>query len=214
MQVMTGVAQPVDYPKVLTRLLTTPPATLATYDAASGQSILFDDLSTANTTETRDDRGITALLDAVDMLTTRLGADRDKWRWGALHTLRHNALVSLWTQLSIPPPNDTVFPLGYPRHGDLSTVDVGNYGTRPGDYSMMGFSYGSGPVQRFVADMKPGGPVITNALPGGNVWDNGSPHFKDDDELWRRNKTHRVWIMRPDVVSDAKERITYSSKKK
>lgn len=213
MQVLSGVAQPVRYQRTLLRLLTTPPAMLATFDPATGQSALFDDLGTANVTETRDERGLTALLDAVDMLTARLGGDRDKWRWGKLHALRHGALVSLWSQLSIPAPDDRVFPLGYPRHGDLSTVDVGNYGTRPGDYATIGFSYGSGPTQRFVADMAPGGPIITNALPGGNVWNNDSPHFKDDDELWRRNKTRRVWILRPDVVLDAKERITYRPKK-
>jgi len=211
MKVFAGSATPVDYDRALARLLVEKPTSLATYDMATGQSALFDDLSTPNVTETRDQLGITALLDAVDMLTARLGADRDKWRWGTLHTLRHGALVSLWTQLSIPPPNDPVFPLGYPRHGDRSTVDVANWGVRQSSLMTASFSYGSGPTQRFVADMDPAGPVIRNALPGGNVWDNASPHFKDDDELWRRNQTHRVWILRADVVKDAKERFTYRS---
>ena len=44
---------------------------------------------------------------------------------------------------------------------------------------------------------------------GGEVWDDSSPYFRDDAELWRRNKTRSVWIARTDVVKDAKERIAY-----
>lgn len=214
MQMLAGAPQPVDYARALVRLLTTPPAMLSTYDAATGDSALFDDVSTPAVRETRDQLGLTALLDAVDMLGKRLGSDRDGWRWGALHTLRHGALVSLWSQLSIPPPNDPTFPNGYPRHGDVSTVDVANFGTRPGDYANVGFSYGSGPTQRFVVDMDPAGPKARNALPGGNVWDTASPWFKNDDELWRRNQNHPVWLARKDVVVDAKERFTYVPKRK
>lgn len=213
MKILSGVPQPVSYPRAMWWLLTTPPTQLGTYDMAIGDSALFDDISTP-AVETRDERGITALLDAVDMLKARLGADRNLWRWGKLHTLRHDALVSLWSALSIPPPNDPVFPLGYPRHGDLSTIDVANFGTRPGDYTMMSFNYGSGPTQRFVVDMDPTGPKARNALPGGNVWDTASPYFKNDDELWRRNQNHPVWLARKDVIMDAKERITYVPRKK
>jgi penicillin amidase len=213
MKVLAGTPQPVTYPRALWYILTTTPSTLATFDATSGQSALFDDVSTP-AKETRDQQGITALLDAVDMIQKRLGADRNAWRWGALHTLRHDALVSLWSQLSIPPANDLVFPLGYPRHGDISCVDVANFGTRPADYSAMGFNYGSGPTQRFVIEMDPAGPKARNALPGGNVWDTASPYFKNDDELWRRNQNRPVWLARKDVIMDAKERITYVPRKK
>jgi penicillin amidase len=213
MKILAGTPQPVTYPRALWWLLTTPPAMLGTYDMAVGDSALFDDISTP-AVETRDERGITSLLDAVDMIGARLGGDRNQWRWGKLHTLRHDALVSLWSALSIPPPNDPVFPIGYPRHGDISTIDVANFGTRPGDFSMMPFNYGSGPTQRFVIEMDPAGVKARNALPGGNVWDTASPYFKNDDELWRRNQNHPVWLARKDVIMDAKERITYVPRKK
>lgn len=214
MTVLAGAPTPISYPSALWYLLTATPSTLATYDAATGQSALFDDITTPATVETRDQRGIQALLDALDMIGARLGPDRNAWRWGALHTLRHDALVSLWSALSIPPPNDPVFPTGYPRHGDISTIDVANYGTRPADYSKMGFNYGSGPTQRFVIEMDPAGPKARNVLPGGEVWDTASPYFKNDDELWRRNQNRPVWLARKDVIMDAKERITYVPRKK
>jgi penicillin amidase len=192
----------------LTFLMTAPKNKLQTLDVGTNESILFDDINTPEQ-ETRDERAVRALLDAVDFLTTKMGGDRSKWRWGAVHTLRFTSLVSLWTSLSIPAGGDATFPNGFPRHGDLFGVDASNYGSHPGKLADVSFSYGSGPVQRFVADVATPAPTVKNALPGGEVWDTASPHFKDDAELWRRNKTRSVWMLRADVVKDAKERIAY-----
>lgn len=46
----------------------------------------WDDASTANATETRDDIVRAALQDSIAQLTRLLGGDREAWRWGALHT--------------------------------------------------------------------------------------------------------------------------------
>ncbi|CAN5818595.1 penicillin acylase family protein [soil metagenome] len=201
-------AKPYSVPAALTFLLTAPKNKIGTLDIATNESIVFDDLSTPQT-ETRDERAVRSLLDAVDYLTTKLSGDRNKWRWGSVHALRFTSLVSLWSSLSIPAGGDPVFPIGFPRHGDLFGVDAANYGSHPGKLADVSFTYGSGPVQRFVADVAAPAPVVKNVLPGGEVWDTASPHFKDDAELWRRNKSRPVWIVRSDVVKDAKERIAY-----
>jgi penicillin amidase len=196
------------YPRTLAYLMTTPAAQLATYDATAKESALFDDVSTAPK-ETMEQQVLLAIFDAVSFLQTRMGPDRDGWRWGKEHTIRFSALVPLWAQLSIPTTGDATFPKGFPRHGDNQTVDPANYGTRPGKLDGLRFGYGRGPVQRFVGEMTKDGPVVKNVLPGGNVWSNEHPNFKDDAERWRRNQNRPFWFWRADVVKDAKERITY-----
>ena len=97
-----GVPFPQDDRQMLFSLLLADPKTLKTYDETLGDSILFDDLTTTDVVETRDDRILVSLLDALDFLSTRLGADRNGWQWGRLHTIRFEALISLWSTLSIP----------------------------------------------------------------------------------------------------------------
>jgi penicillin G amidase len=201
---------PYDTKILLTYLMTAVPASLATYDAATGDSILFDDLTTPDVVETRDERAVTSLLDAVDYLNTNLGKNTDQWLWGVLHTLRFQSLVSLWDSLSIPPVGDLTFPNGFPRHGDGFNIDVGQPDSEPVNLSDATFTYGEGPTQRFVIDLDPAGPVPFNVLPGGEIWDNASPHFADEAELWRRNENHPLWFQQADVLANAEERDSYA----
>lgn len=199
-----------EVPKMLAYIWTAAdPTKLATYDAATGESALFDNMTTTATVETSNQLAVTALLDALDYLNGKYGSDRSKWRWGVPHTLTFGALVPLWGTLSIPQSGNAQFPTGFPRHGDLHTIDVANFGSHPSALANLDFTYGSGPTQRFVADVQTPAPVSKNALPGGEVWDNTSPHFADEAERWRRNQNRPVWIQRADVIADAKERIAY-----
>jgi penicillin amidase len=209
---LTAIGQggPFDAKIALTYLMTATPSSLATYDAASGDSVLFDDVTTATVTETRDERAVTSLLDAVDFLNGKLGTDRTQWRWGALHTLRFGSLVSLWEALSIPPVGDAKFPNGFPRHGDGFNIDVAEPDSLPFNLADATFTYSQGPTQRFVIDMDPAGPTPRNVLPGGEIWDNASPHFADEAELWRRNQNHPLWVTHDDVAANAEERDSYA----
>jgi penicillin amidase len=194
---------------VLTYLLTADPRSLATFDTTTHDSALFDDLTTPNVTETRDEDQVTSLLDAIDFLGMQLGSDRNQWRWGKLHTLRFDSLVSLWQALSIPPVGDPQWPNGFPRHGDGFNIDVGEPDAIPVNLADATFTYSQGPTQRFVIDMDPSGPVARNVLPGGEIWDNQSPHFRDEAELWRRNENHPLPFAHDDVLAAAESRTQY-----
>ncbi len=207
---LAGAPVPLEVPRVLTWIMTAPKTDIGTLDQATQESILFDDLKTKSLKETKNQLAITALLDAVDVLVKKLGTDRSKWRWGALHAIRFSSIVGLWNNFSNPTADNPTFPLGFPRHGELHTIDVANYGSHPGKLDDVNFTYGSGPTQRLVVDMDPKGPVARNVLPGGEVWDPADPHFKDQAEMWRRNQNHPVWMARADVIKDAKERIVYA----
>src|SRR6185312_11186193 len=120
------------------------------------------------------------------------------------------SLVPFWGWMSIPPTTDPTFAGGFPRHGEAWTVDVGD----PGDWldpKALAFPYTNGPVQRLVVDLDPqAGALAKNALPGGEVWDDKSPHFRDEAELWRRNQNHPVATAHADVVNGADEHLVYS----
>jgi penicillin amidase len=197
-----------DKAKAFIRLLKGDPAQLATFDAATGDSSLWDDLETP-AVESRRERMVRALLDALTTLEQSAGPDLATYRWGAQHTVRFTALISLFGSLSIPPVGDEVFPNGFPRHGDSFSVDSSDFGF-VGLSGVPDFAYVHGPSQRFVIDMDPSGPKAFNALPGGVIWDANSPHFRDEAEFWRRNQAHPVPFLLADVVA-AKESRTVAT---
>ena len=192
------------YVPAILHLLESEPASLATYDATTLDSVLWDDLATPET-ETRQERMMTALLDALVWLDEQVGP-MDGWRWGEHHIIRFAGPNSIPWDLAIPRGVDEVFPEGFPRHGDMYNVDASNFdATRSVDGSIS-FRYFSGPTQRFVIEMDPEGVKSRNALPGGAVWDRQSPHYADEAELWRKNETHDVPFFLPEVIEASETR--------
>ena len=191
------------------------PETMATYRTAYAgvtdyaDTVLWDDLGTA-AVETRDERIVRAVIAGYAFLTAELGADRDQWRWGRLHTVRFEQVVPALDgvgQVSVPPDNDATYPDGFPRHGDLGAVDPGNYGI----YAPTSFGFGSGASQRLVVEMTPDGPRAFNAIPGGQAEDPDSTHHADEAELWRTNRQPQVYFTRADVEAHAVKRLKVSS---
>ncbi len=186
--------------KGIVRILEKPEA-LATADA-TGESILWDDMTTPDVVETRDQQIVLSLLQGLDGIVAKLGDDPGKWRWGAMHTITFTSMVpGTESDLSIPDkskgyPND-----GFPRHGDWQNVDRSDPGLNNFD-----FTYDSGPAQRFVASLEKSAPVVRNALPGGNVWRPDDKFFDNEVELWRRNKNAPIAFMPGEVAGKALER--------
>jgi len=168
--------------KLLAQLLTAPD-TLKTKEHA------FDDLRTAEI-ETKKITTARAVLDALGWVVGAQGADPAAWRWGTAHTLQ--------PQFFLPIESLALKKVG--RHGGDGTVDVASHGIEDDDYS-----YGSGASIRFVAEMVPGkGPVARNVIPGGQVFDPGSPHFTDLYDLYVQNKTVDLAFTIEDVVTRGK----------
>ena len=49
----------------------------------------FDDISTTDKIETRDDLFLLAALDALDVLKEKMGSTLDNWEWGKIHTIEY-----------------------------------------------------------------------------------------------------------------------------
>ncbi len=192
--------------KAYLRMVTATPSDLATYDASTGQSALWDDMSTPNVVETPDERMLIAMLTAAADVQKALGSDRNGWRWGKLHTITLPAWFPSW-QVAIPAAKDPHFSKGFPRHGGLYTVDVANFATLRDLTQELSFTYAFGPATRFVVELDPAGPKARQAIPGGATQAPG-PHFADDMENWRRNKNHPIPFSKADVAADSAAKDT------
>ncbi len=192
--------------RLLIRMLEAPD-TMSTYDAGSGESILWDDLTTG-AVETRDQVFVAAMDEALAWLASASGfgsASPDDWRWGLIHRVTFDRLSGL-SSLSIPDPSDPEFGgKGFPRHGDNHAVDVANGGMT--DYN---FNYGGGPSQRIVVDMTPGKMRVYNQIPGGVSGDPDSVHYDDQAlELWSQNRYAETWYREKDVAGHADTRTVF-----
>ncbi len=189
--------------KTLLRILEKP-APLATADA-SGESVLWDDLSTPEI-ETKDQQLLRSLLEGLDWIVKTYGANPDKWRWGSAHGIRFTSLLTgTEGQLSIPSFDSPYPDARFPRHGDEQVLDRSDYGLGRAGKSFS-FTYSSGPAQRFVANMTSPAPEVRNALPGGNVWRPDDPFYSNESELWRKNANAPVVFTPGQVVAAAVER--------
>ena len=164
----------------------------------TGDPVLFDDLGTPGVVESRQQIAAVALLEALEKVADKLGDEPDGWRWGKIHTLRTEFFAPV-PSLSLPPGGDKDYPAGFPRHGGDGTVDVANHGMDDDSYS-----FGSGAAIRFTCELDPGkGPRARNILPGGQIFQPGSPHFRDQMELWRKNQTRDLPFNTAEVVTEA-----------
>lgn len=181
----------------------TRPAVLKTgLSKDTGDSILFDDMTTPQLVESKRFIAAKALLAALAALADRLGPDATAWRWGQVHTLSLDFLAPMAT-LRIPLASDPRYGNGFPRHGGIESVDAAGGGRSTTD-----FTYHNGPGIRFVCELDPvKGPIARNVLPGGEVFDPASPHYRDQMELWRRNQTFPLAYQDADVVTSARKEI-------
>lgn len=182
--------------KLLVQAVVDPTKLASGISSTTGDAVVFDDLATADV-ESKRQIAASALVAALDALATRLGDDATKWRWGDVHTLALEFLSPV-DALRVPLKTDPKYPNGFPRHGANGTVDVANFGLSTSD-----FTYSEGPAIRFVCEVTPTGPKARNALPGGEVFDPASPHYADQMELWRKNKTFDLAFQAADVVASA-----------
>ena len=182
-------------PKLLVKACVHPDQLATGIAKATGDPVLFDDMRTGPI-ESRRQIAAQAAVNALESLTKKLGNDLAKWRWGTLHTLALDFLVPM-AALRIPLATDPKYPTGFPRHGAPETVD-------PGGGLGFGYAYNHGPGIRFVCELDPvKGPIARNVLPGGEQFDPGSPHYRDQMELWRKNKTFDLAFQDADVIKSA-----------
>jgi penicillin G amidase len=153
---------------------------------ASGINFFNVNPPTASAEDRRDIVILTSLANALERLAgpafqSAFGGstDQNDYRWGKLHriVLDH----PLGGPFNVPPafgalPNPLGDTLpGFPTDGGFGVVDASNHDPRA--QSATGFTYGSGPANRFVAEA--GGPRVraASSWPGGTSGIPGTPFY-------------------------------------
>jgi acyl-homoserine lactone acylase PvdQ len=211
------------------------PAGLASYSAATEESVFWDDAGTP-AVETSEEMILGALADALEALRAppdatdpALGGfgttDMDAWLWGLRHQVE---LVSLLVSFAPDTPGiellgasiDTnTLPLAegldapdpraelshFPRPSDHFAVDAANPSYDP----EASYRYRTGPVMRMVIRLGEDGIDGVNIIPGGQSADASSEHFADQAALWLGNETLPFRYELEDVVAGATGREVY-----
>ncbi len=144
--------------------------------ATTGQPIICDDIAIAG-----DDSCtkviLVSLVDAMTHLEQTFGtATMTAWDWGKLHRLKINPLFPN-SALSLPAGSEP----GFQKSGDMFVINRSDTSWSGLDFSQSA----DGPAQRFLAVARKdafGTPLTIKvkwALPGGVIYDPGSPHYRD-----------------------------------
>jgi penicillin G amidase len=109
--------------------------------------------------------------------------DQDDYRWGLLHRITFDAaLGEPWTIPAVA------------TDGGFSTVDAASHNVRADAANE--FTFGSGPVRRFVAQPVHGAMRAGSSLPGGTSETLGSPYYRNLLARWLTNETYPLRLSR------------------
>ena len=151
----------------------------------------FDDINTPER-EDLNDQLEKSLVETSAFLESSLGNDRSKWRWGALHR------ASIEHPLGKVKPLDLLFNLGpFEIGGHFSTV--WQSAVMPGmDFNLNGWTVS----HRHIYDLEDWDRSLASVVPGqsGMI---GSPHYKDQMEMWLNVQHHPLYFSSEKVKSEA-----------
>ena len=150
-------------------------------DSLGSGEMLWDDVSTPNAVETRDEILVRAIQAASAALAS-LGAP-DEWRWGRVHTL---SLRSIFDSFGVPTYNTDP----YAAPGGQYTVNVASPSNRtlPTPPEPIDFAFTHGASVRFVVEARPDGLSMSYELPGGNDLHRESPFYNNLLPKWLANE--------------------------
>nr|WP_173086412.1 penicillin acylase family protein [Phytohabitans rumicis] len=181
---------------------------LETYDQRHGVGVSGVDFfavpGISDPADRRDLLVLRSLAGALDLLAgppfaAAFGGstDQDDYRWGRLHRVTFDAVLGPpWT---IPATGGPLPGLpGLPTDGGFGTVDVANHGVRADAAGE--FTFGGGPVRRFVAQPARGVMRAESSLPGGTSEWLGSPYYQNLLPRWLTNETYPVRLDRADLA--------------
>jgi penicillin amidase len=147
-------------------------------------NLWWDDPTTANQKETRDEVLRTAFVDAYKSLAARLGTDYRSWKWGAIHTATFvsNPLGASGISLIESLVNNGPVPVsgGSPTINSTAWSATDPYATR------------SIPSMRMIIDLSD----WNNALWIQSTGQSGhptSPHYRDMTDRWRTIQYDPMW---------------------
>ncbi|UNX55454.1 penicillin acylase family protein [Georgenia sp. TF02-10] len=161
----------------------------------------WDDRTTVNVVEGRDEILRQAMVTARQQLTNTLGKDPAGWQWGQLHQFRAEHLV-LGGEGVPGPVRRLVNPAPLPVPGGSSVVNATGYDAAARDAGdRVSFTVTSGPSVRLVADLADLD-ASTWVLSSGTSGHPGSRHYTDQIRSWAEGETY-PWPFTREAVEEA-----------
>lgn len=159
----------VDRANMLSRALGKPETLL-------GGESFWDDVSTKDKVETRDEILVKAMGEAAKTLGA-LGAGKDEWRWGRVHSL---TLRSIFDNFGVDSYNFGPVP----TPGGIHSVNV----AIPSSTAGVDLYHNSGASLRTVIEVDADGPRMQFQYPGGADLHRASPFYNNLVSRWLRNE--------------------------
>lgn len=160
-------------------------------------SAWWDDRTTVNVVESRDEILVRSLTQARLELTVELGKDPQGWQWGRLHRAAPTHAV-LGGERSPWPVRQLVNPRPVPVDGGSSIVAATSWDAASGSFDAV-----AGPAMRMVTDLSDWDDATWVAATGTSGHP-GSPHYTDQVDAWA-NGVQYPWPFTLAAVQDAAE---------
>lgn len=167
----------------------------------------WDDKSTTDTVERRDDIMRLAFADAVSELEKRFGKEITKWSWGDMHTL---TLTNSTLGVSGVPPIEALFNRGpFRTSGGSLIVNATSWETSrptPDAYAVAAY-----PSERVIYDFSD----FNNSLAIHTSGESGHayhPHYVDMTPLWADIGYYPMWWNLDSIIEDAEGHLVLKPK--
>ncbi|MFN3839481.1 MAG: penicillin acylase family protein [Cyclobacteriaceae bacterium] len=157
----------------------------------------WDNVSTKEKTESREEIVEQAALKTIALLKKICGEKPELWTWSKIHTLTHaHALGAV-------KPLDKLFNVGpFPVDGGSEVINNLHYQLQNSGY----FHVDGGPALRKVTDFADIGNGVTVSPTGqsGNIM---SPHYSDQARMFVNGKTRKMMMNQEEIASSSKHRL-------
>ena len=155
------------------------------------KSIWWDNVNTANSTETREAILLKSFKETIHQLKKQLGNNILQWNWGKVHTLEHPHPIGTVSYLK------KYFNVGpFPMNGAREVIDNRGYElNNKGIYNIT-----AGPSTRRIIDFSD----IENSisiLPTGQSGNPFSKHFKDQAEMSNKGAFRKMKMNKKEIIS-------------
>ncbi|RKR13235.1 penicillin amidase [Maribacter vaceletii] len=168
--------------------------------AAKSESVWWDNITTTNRKETKQDIINSAFVAAWNSLEKDFGKDYKKWTWNKVHTLEHEHPIGKVKALR------SFFNVGpFPVPGTREVINnMGFLYNNTGKYKVT-----SGPSTRRIVDFSD----VENSmsiLPTGQSGNPFSPHYQDQAEMFVRGEFRKMMLNKKEIQETSKSLLIFS----
>jgi penicillin amidase len=160
-------------------------------------SVWWDNVTTKGKKETRADIFTTAAENTFSLLSKTCGSNPQDWKWGKIHTLKHNHTLGKVKLL------DKIFSVGpFEADGGMEVINNLHFHLDTTGY----YTVDGGPALRKITDLSNVSSGVT-VSPTGNSGNVMSTHYDDQAEMFVTGKFRPMLFDRKEIESKLKNKL-------